>query len=68
MKKIITIEGMACNHCVMAVKNALNEVKGISQVDVDLENRKAVVEGEGLKDETLKEAIEEAGYEVVEIN
>jgi copper chaperone len=68
MKKIITIEGMACNHCVMAVKNALNKIEGVSQVDVELENKKAVVEGEALKDEILKEIIEEAGYEVVEIN
>ncbi len=68
MKKIITIKGMSCNHCVMAVKNALSEVEGVSKVDVKLEDNNAVVEGENLVDKILKEAIEEAGYDVVEIN
>ena len=68
MKKIIKIEGMSCNHCVMAVKNALSEVEGVSKVDVKLEDKQAVVEGENLVDEMLKEVIEEAGYDVVEIN
>lgn len=67
VKKIITIEGMSCNHCVMAVKNALNEIEGVSKVEVDLEGKKAKVEGNNLIDKILKEAIDEAGYEVVEI-
>ena len=67
MKKIIIIEGMSCNHCVMAVKNALSEIKGVSNVYVELDNSRAVVEGENLIDEILKEGIEEAGYDVVEI-
>lgn len=68
MKKIIKIQGMSCNHCVMAVKNALTEIEGISKVDVELDNNQAIVEGLNLVDEVLKEAIEEAGYEVVKIN
>lgn len=67
MKKIITIEGMSCNHCVMAVKNALSEIEGISHVDVELNNNRAIVEGDNLSDEVLKGQIEEAGYDVVEI-
>ena len=67
MKKNIIIEGMSCNHCIMAVKNALSELEGISKVEVDLENKRAIIEGENLEDEMLKEAIEEAGYDVLEI-
>lgn len=67
MKKVITIEGMSCNHCVTAVKNALSELEGISKIEVDLEGNKAEVEGDNLIDEILKEAIEEAGYEVLKI-
>lgn len=67
MKKAITIEGMSCNHCVTAVKNALSELEGISKIEVDLEGNKAEVEGDNLIDEILKEAIEEAGYEVLKI-
>ncbi len=33
----IKIKGMTCNHCVMAVTKALNEIDGIKDVKVDLE-------------------------------
>ena len=33
MKKEIKIEGMSCMHCVMHVKNALMEVKGVKDVN-----------------------------------
>lgn len=67
MKKIISVEGMSCNHCVMAVTKALNELEGVSTVDVDLAGKKVVVEGNNLVEETLKEVIEDAGYDVLEI-
>jgi len=67
MKKTIKIEGMSCNHCVMAVKNALSEIVGVSSINVELENKKAIVEGKNLSDENLKEAIEDAGYDVISI-
>lgn len=67
MEKVLTVEGMTCMHCVMAVKNAVGALIGVKKVDVDLETKKVNVEGEGLKDNLITEAIEEAGYEVVEI-
>lgn len=68
MKKTIDIQGMSCNHCVMAVKNALSEIEGISKVDVELDSNKAILEGVNLVDADLIKAIEEAGYDVVKIN
>ncbi|NMB08961.1 MAG: heavy-metal-associated domain-containing protein [Tissierellia bacterium] len=68
MKKTIIIEGMSCNHCVMAVKNALLEIEGVSKVDVELNNNRAIVEGENLVNNLLEEVVEEAGYNVIEIN
>ncbi|HHV46144.1 MAG TPA: heavy-metal-associated domain-containing protein [Tissierellia bacterium] len=67
MKKVMLVEGMSCNHCVMAVTKALKEVNGVSNVNVDLGSKKVEVEGENLNDAKLKEAVEEAGYDVVEI-
>lgn len=67
MKKVMLVEGMSCNHCVMAVTNALKELAGVSKVDVDLDNKKVEVEGENLVDGQLKEAVEDAGYDVIEI-
>lgn len=65
MKKILTVEGMSCQHCVKAVKNALSEIEGVKSVEVDLAAKKVEVEGDNLQDELLKSAIEDAGYEVV---
>lgn len=68
MKKKIIVEGMSCGHCVNHVKNALEELSGVTSVTVDLESKTAVVEASGdLSDETIKAAIEDAGYEVVSV-
>ena len=48
------VEGMSCGHCEKAVKSALSEIAGVSSVNVDLATKKV--------------AVEEAGYDVVEIN
>ncbi len=61
------VEGMSCNHCVMAVTNALKEVEGVSNVDVNLDTKKVEVSGDNLVEEILRDAVEEAGYDVVEI-
>ena len=65
MTKKIGIEGMSCGHCVRAVTNALEEIEGISNVEVSLEDKSATFEtDESVTDEKIKEVIEEEGYEV----
>ncbi len=68
MKKKINIEGMSCMHCVKHVEEALGELAGVSKVTVDLQEKNAVVEfSNGVENEKLKEAVEEAGYDVTGI-
>lgn len=68
MKKNIMIEGMSCMHCVGRVKNALEEMEGVKEVTVDLEGKSATINLEkDIEDDILKEKIEDAGYDVVEI-
>ncbi len=67
MKKLLTVEGMSCGHCVMHVKSALSEVAGVTKVDVDLVKKSAMVEGENLNDVALSHAVVEAGYRVTGI-
>ena len=64
MKKLLTIEGMSCGHCVMHVKSSLEEVPGVAKAEVDLIKKSAMVEGEDLNDIVLKNAVSEAGYRV----
>lgn len=67
MKKIISIEGMSCNHCVAHVKEALEEIDGVNVLDVSLDNKSAIVETT-VDNEILIKAIEEEGYDIVSID
>ena len=62
----IKIKGMSCNHCVVAVTKALNEIEGIKDVKVDLSKGEATFEEEKPTDMmVVREQIKKAGYEVV---
>lgn len=62
----IKIKGMSCNHCVMAVTRALNEIDGVKDVKVDLSKGEATFDEAGTVDMNLiKDKIKKAGYEVV---
>lgn len=68
MKKKILIEGMSCGHCSNHVEEALSELNGVTGVDVNLNGKYAVIEASAdVKDEDIKFAIDDAGYEVVGI-
>jgi cation transport ATPase len=59
----LSIEGMMCPRCVAHVKEALSAVKGVSSVEVSLEEKSATVTGKASLD-ALKDAVTRAGYEV----
>ncbi|MDL1975043.1 MAG: copper ion binding protein [Deltaproteobacteria bacterium] len=62
----IKIKGMSCNHCVMAVTRALNEIEGIKNVKVDLAKGEADFdEAKTIDMDLVRKAIRKAGYEVV---
>ncbi len=63
--KCIQVEGMKCQHCAGSVTKALEELEGISHVQVDLEKKQVSFEGEA-DHESVKKAIERKGFQVVE--
>ena len=68
MEKVISIEGMACMHCVNHVQQALSAVPGVKEAEVDLESKSATVSVDGsVTDAALKAAVDEAGYQAVSI-
>lgn len=68
MEKIITIEGMQCNHCKMSVEKALMQLEEIETAEVDLEKKTATIQGKkDISDEKIQKAIQEVGFEVTEI-
>ena len=62
---IIKIKGMGCQNCVNAVTESLNELDGVSKVNVSLEKESAEVEFDESKinSDKMIEAIKELEYE-----
>lgn len=59
----VKIDGMSCNHCVMAVTNALKEIDTVESVSVSLEEKTAtIVSSSELSTHKIKELIEEEGF------
>lgn len=68
MAKVIKIEGMSCNHCSAHVKDALEGIQGVMGALVNLAAKEAIIQlSSEVDNKTIEDAIEEAGYEVVEI-
>lgn len=67
MTKKITIEGMMCEHCTGRVEKALRAVSGVTDVVMSLEGKSATVTTDSTDENALKNAVTEAGYEVVSI-
>ena len=63
MEVTYAVSGMSCSHCKAAVEQGVGRVRGVQSVNADLETKLVVVRGEGLEDEALRAAIDEAGYE-----
>ena len=65
MTKVISIEGMMCNHCTGTVQKALEAVEGVKAVTMSLEQKNATLElASDVSDEVLTKAVVDAGYEV----
>lgn len=64
---VYNVEGMACNHCKAAVKNAIDVIAGVEKVEVDLAKGKAYVYGQHNSAEVIK-AVSDRGYNTTLFN
>jgi len=60
-----TVQGMTCGHCVSSVTEEVSAVDGVQDVQVDLASGRVTVTGDADAAQ-VKEAVEEAGYSVVD--
>ncbi|MDY6348451.1 MAG: permease [Bacteroidales bacterium] len=60
--KVYVVEGMHCNHCKASVENAVRNVKGVTSVDVNLEQQTVTVEGTASSDK-IEKAVTSCGFE-----
>ena len=66
MKTTLKIEGMMCKHCQKHVHDALAKMDGVTDVEVSLENKNAVVTSEKeISTADFEKVIADAGYELV---
>ncbi|NDY42150.1 heavy-metal-associated domain-containing protein [Dissulfurirhabdus thermomarina] len=65
MPQTIKVTGMSCQHCVMRVREALEALPGLADVQVDLASGTATFENPGaVPDEEIARAVRAAGYGV----
>ncbi|AWW35059.1 heavy-metal-associated domain-containing protein [Mannheimia varigena] len=57
----LQLDGLHCSNCVKSVEKALNEVAGVTQAIVTLENQTAIAQG-NVAAEDLIAAIEDIGF------
>lgn len=61
---LLDVSGMTCNHCVKHVREALEGVPGVGEVQVDLGAGLATVKHDGTAEiSSLIAAVDDAGYE-----
>ncbi|MFB6349102.1 heavy-metal-associated domain-containing protein [Moraxella marmotae] len=61
------VEGMTCNHCANSIQNVLQATSGVQSISVSLADHCVVVQYDqtAVNAQTLSQAIEEAGFDVV---
>ncbi len=68
MEKVISIEGMMCEHCEATVKKALEQIDGVESAEASHVEKRAVVKlSQDVADDVLKKAVEDRDYKVTGI-
>lgn len=67
----ITVKGMVCSFCAQGIKKSFGKNENVKDANVDLDQKVVKLEfkeGKSLKDEEIKGVINDAGFEVVNID
>lgn len=64
---ILSVEGMSCGHCEIAVQDAVRRLPGIKKVKANRRKKEASVEydASAVTAEQIKKAINDTGYRIV---
>lgn len=64
-----SVAGMTCGHCVAAVTEEVSKLDGVTGVEITLveggQSQVAVTSAAPLTEESVRAAVDEAGYELV---
>ena len=64
-QRTLTIDGMHCEHCVEAVREALESVQELSVNHVEIGAAEVTYEADALTREQLATVLDDVGYELV---
>lgn len=68
IKKVITIEGMMCEHCKAKVEKSLLELDNVTKVKVSLKDKTATIYSSvSIPDEDIIDTINKLDYKVTSI-
>jgi copper chaperone CopZ len=63
MRQDITIEGMGCDHCVHTIREALENLDGVTVEEVEIGRARVSFDPDAVGEEQIDVAIHAAGYE-----
>ena len=61
----LKIKGMSCQHCVMSLTEALNTIKMLKVVDVQIGTARVDYNSDEVTEEQVRAAVNEAGFELI---
>lgn len=60
-----TVTGMTCGHCLLSVREEVEEIPGVVAVDVLLENGSLTITStKPIADDAVRTAVQDAGYQL----
>ena len=69
LSSTFAVDGMTCGHCVQSVTNEITALPGVKSVSVELNagatSQVTVISDEPLDTDTVRGAVDEAGYSLV---
>ncbi len=68
IKKIVTIEGMMCEHCKNKVETSLSSINNVSKVKVNLKDKTATIYSTAsINNEDIEKIIKKLDYQIISI-
>lgn len=68
IKKVITIEGMHCEHCAKKVEGALKSITGVNKVKVNLLKKEAIIFSKiEIDNQTIQDSFKNLDFKIINI-
>jgi copper chaperone len=64
MQTTYSVPGVSCGHCRTAISSEVSKIAGVRAIDVDVERKVVTVTGAGFNEAAIRDAIDEAGYDI----